>query len=98
MKTILLILGLVIAIDKISKAQNRPPVVIISEIKVSPDDRFIEIRSERESVSLDGYSLVVLEHGKDRNKCNEEAQLRVRGVLSLNGKRTVGHFAFIGNI
>ena len=98
MKILLFIVGLIIAIDKISKAQTRPPIVIISEIKISPDDRYIELQSERESVSLDGYSLVVMEYGKDRNKCNEEAQIRVRGVLSLNGRRTTGHFAFVGNV
>ena len=68
MKLVLLVFGLVIAIDKISKAQNRPPIVILSEVKVSPDDKYIEIKSERPSVSLDGYSLVVMEYGKDRNR------------------------------
>ena len=77
-------------------SQPHRPNVIISEVKLSPDDRFIEIRSEESSVSLDGFQLVAMEYSKDRSKCNEGAQLRIRGALSLKGKRTVNHYAFIG--
>ena len=58
----------------------------------------MELKSEEPSVPLDGYSLVVMDLSKDRNKCGEGPQVKVRGVLSLKGKRTNGHYGFVGKV
>ena len=47
---------------------------------------------------LDDYFIVVLDLSTDRNKCGEGPQVKVRGILSLRGKRTVGHYGFVGKI
>ena len=56
------------------------------------------MRSEEHSVPLDDYFIVVLDLSTDRNKCGEGPQVRVRGILSLRGKRTVGHYGFVGKV
>ena len=95
---ILFALSIWIAIQVISKADSTRKNVILNELQISPADKFIEIKSEEASIALDGYSLVVMDMSKDRNKCGNKPEVKVRGVLSLQGKRTVDHLAFVGNI
>ena len=94
---IIFIIFISIAFQIGTKSQTTRKNVILSEVKIHAGDKFIEIRSEEESVSLDGYAIVVMEYSKPRSQCKEENQLKVKGVISLKGKRTVGHYAFIGN-
>ena len=89
------VLFMLIAIKMISKAESTRKTVILNEIQVAPSDKFIEIRSEESSVSLDGYSLVVMDISKER-ECGSDPRVKVRGVLRLQGKRTVDHYAFVG--
>ena len=93
---IFLILCISFAFQIGTKSQAPRKNVILSEVKVHSGDKFIEIRSEEESVSLDGYAIIILEFNKPRSQCNEDNELKVKGVISLNGKRTVGHYGFIG--
>ena len=89
------VLFMLIAMKMISKAESTRKTVILNEIQVAPSDKFIEIRSEESSVSLDGYSLVVMDISKER-ECGSDPRVKVRGVLRLQGKRTVDHYAFVG--
>ena len=88
---------LLLLIIKLSRQNPTPqrPNVIINEVKISPEDKFVELRSEEKSVSLNGFQLICLEFSKEREKDSYQ-QLKLRGVMSLNGKTTHDHLAFIG--
>ena len=94
---IVFIIAFAISRYKFSNGQNspRPPNIVINEVKISPQDKYIELRSEAKSSSLDGFQVVVMEFSKEREK-DAQQQLKLRGVISLNGKRTSDHLAFIG--
>ena len=79
-----------------TKGEQTRKNVILNEIQIAPASKFIELQSEESGVALDGYSLVVMDISKERSQCGSEPRVKVRGALSLHGKRTDGHYAFVG--
>ena len=87
--------------NKQTPPNERKPL-IINEIKLSQGNGgpFIEIKSEVENISLDGYYVTVMGYSRDHhqrasvNSASED--LRVHGILNLRGKRLRGRIGYVG--
>ena len=91
---------LLITIHTVSHCEPEPlprKNLILNEIKISPggEGKFLELKADQPDISLDDYYIGILDYSRNRQENNRET-LRVKGILSLKGKRLSGKIGFIG--
>ena len=68
-------------------------IVGINEFSKFQDVKFVELKSARPGVSLDGFSIIIMDYSGTRVV---PPSLKLRGVIPLSTLKMDDHFGFVG--